>query len=1239
MKAFSESFVRPIWGLPKILRCCNENSSKYIFEMEDNLDSLKDAVEQLKNKKEDIKLRVKREESSYKECIYKVTDWLYRADCLEAQANKIIAEGEEELQKRRHGCCSSQNLSCEVGNKVCEVLKAVQKSLIEGNFDVVVKRTPHDVVDVIHVETTVGFESKLDDVWRCLYDESLRIIGIYGMPGVGKSTLLKKVSDELVGTHNSTVVIWVDVSKEACLDTIQNAIRNQLGIPDETWKNTDKGNRAAEISRLLDSRKFILILDDLWDRLDLSNVGVPQSNRSKIVFTTRSEGVCDDMNAQIKLKLKCMSQEEAMRLFWMEVGEETRNSRAQFEYVVETLNKEVCQGLPLALIVISQVLAGMRDPEEWEHAISKLQNHPSKLPGMDHIFHIFEPSYDRLEDAIIKDCFLYNSILPGEIRKDELINLWIGEGFLDMSTKYLGEYIIKRLELSCLLESDELNDSVRMHGVSRVFGLWLAHEYGKKDNKILLQERDSTKWIEAVRISIDGQIDVEPPPTPCLQVQTLLIRDTNLSVFPTWILHSKKALTVLDLSKNIWLAELPDSIGALINLHYINLSFTSIKELPIEVKNLKNLKVLLLDYTKRFQIIPKGVISSFPSLQLFSKLDNESFDDTTLLEELKCSDCVNDINVSLFSDQTVERLLNSQKLLNCIRNLSLREIKSLNISVSVLSRMVHLEELIIEDCECLHFESDNDQYYVLNIRGLRIQGCSTIDDLTWLIFAPRLKTLDLRSCRSLLQVIGNDFKSEEIKELDQRLGIFSNLKKLYLGDLPSLRCICAQVLHFPILEVMLVIDCPNLLNLPFDLHSARRLREIKGTRSWWNQLHWKNTAARDAFALKFQDGFEADRFQEIRYSRTAPPLTDQQEVMGPPTRGEDPKYGGKGGYDASGSGRVSTVTVPSTPRTKGEILQSSNLRSFSFSELKAATRNFRPDCVLGEGGFGCVYKGWIDEHSLTPVRPRTGMAIAVRRLNQEGVWGHQEWLTEIFFLEQLHHPNIVKLIGYCLEDDHRLLVYEFMPRGSLENHLFRRSNVQPLSWNLRIKISLDAARGLSFLHSDEAKVIHRNLKASNILLDSNYNAKLSDFWLAKDGPTGSKSHVSTRVMGTYGYAAPEYIATGHLTAKSDTYSFGVVLLEILSGRRAIDKSKPYREQNLVEWARPFLGSKRKVFQVMDARLEGQYSLKDALKAANLAVQCLSTEPRFRPNMEEVVKALEQLLESIDNPKSSSKFKQ
>ncbi|KAJ0101872.1 hypothetical protein Patl1_06399 [Pistacia atlantica] len=203
--------------------------------------------------------------------------------------------------------------------------------------------------------------------------------------------------------------------------------------------------------------------------------------------------------------------------------------------------------------------------------------------------------------------------------------------------------------------------------------------------------------------------------------------------------------------------------------------------------------------------------------------------------------------------------------------------------------------------------------------------------------------------------------------------------------------------------------------------------------------------------------------------------------------GTTSKYGNRDGNGLIGSSsKVSSVSVP---RTEGEILQSSNLKSFSFNELRTATRNFRPDSVLGEGGFGSVFKGWIDEHTFAATKPGTGIVIAVKRLNQEGFQGHQEWLV-------------------------------------------RGSYFQPLSWNLRMKVALGAAKGLAFLHSDEAKVIYRDFKTSNILLDSNYSAKLSDFGLAKDGPTGNASHVSTRVMGTYGYAAPEYMATGIFSSSS-----------------------------------------------------------------------------------------------------------
>lgn len=334
------------------------------------------------------------------------------------------------------------------------------------------------------------------------------------------------------------------------------------------------------------------------------------------------------------------------------------------------------------------------------------------------------------------------------------------------------------------------------------------------------------------------------------------------------------------------------------------------------------------------------------------------------------------------------------------------------------------------------------------------------------------------------------------------------------------------------------------------------------------------------------------------------------------------------------SGRNSSTSMPVTPRSEGEILQSTTLKSISFSELKTATRNFRPDSVLGDGGFGSVFKGWIDESSLIASKAGTGMVIAVKKLNQDGFQGHKEWLAEINYLGELHHPNLVKLIGYCLEDDHRLLVYEFMPKGSMENHLFRRgSHFQPLSWSLRMKIALGAAKGLAFLHNAETQIIHRDFKSANILLDSNYNAKLSDFGLARDGPTGDKSHVSTRVIGTQGYAAPEYLATGHLTTKSDIYSFGVVLLEMLSGQRTVDKNRPTGEHNLVEWAKPYLRNQRRVFRVIDPRLKGQYSVSCAQKAAALALQCLAVDPKDRPDMNEVVTILDELQ---DVPKGTQK---
>ncbi|KAM1909299.1 hypothetical protein ACFX13_038072 [Malus domestica] len=310
-------------------------------------------------------------------------------------------------------------------------------------------------------------------------------------------------------------------------------------------------------------------------------------------------------------------------------------------------------------------------------------------------------------------------------------------------------------------------------------------------------------------------------------------------------------------------------------------------------------------------------------------------------------------------------------------------------------------------------------------------------------------------------------------------------------------------------------------------------------------------------------------------------------------------------------------------RGKGSNGQKNVARSFTFRELAAATKGFREVNLIGEGGFGRVYKGRLD----------AGQVVAIKQLNHDGVQGFQEFIVEVLMLSLLHHTNLVTLIGYCTDGDQRLLIYEYMPRGSLEDHLFDLSPGQePLSWDTRIKIAVGAARGLEYLHCKaNPPVIYRDLKSANILLDDEFNPKLSDFGLAKLAPVGDKTHVSTRVMGTYGYCAPEYAMSGKLTLKSDIYSLGVVMLELITGKKAIDCSKRPGEQNLVSWSHPFLKDRRKFVQLVDPLLQGRFPVRCLHHAIAITAMCLQEQPTFRPLITDIVVALEYLASQSHKP--------
>ncbi|XWS51869.1 hypothetical protein CRYUN_Cryun11dG0019000 [Craigia yunnanensis] len=342
-------------------------------------------------------------------------------------------------------------------------------------------------------------------------------------------------------------------------------------IPDEVWENKNVDDKAAVIFRVLRRKKFVLLLDDLWERLDILKLGVPipdNANGSKIIFTTRSEEVCGRMEAHRRLRIKCLLPEVALDLFRTKVGEDVLNSHLEIPKLAELIARE-CKGLPLALITIARAMASRRTPQEWKHALKVLQSYPSKF-SEDH-----------------------------EIEKNELIELWIGEGFLDKfdniyDARNEGEFIVGSLKLACLLEDGGKyrfsTKHVMMHDVIRDMALWLACENGEKENKILVQD----------------------------QVQSVKAHG-----FTRW----KEAL---------------------------NLSSTAIGELPVGIKNLKNLRVLLLDDTHFLRKIPEEAVSSLSSLTIISMFFYQGYQsldglpEFMLVEDLGRLENMNEVSPCLF---------------------------------------------------------------------------------------------------------------------------------------------------------------------------------------------------------------------------------------------------------------------------------------------------------------------------------------------------------------------------------------------------------------------------------------------------------------------------------------------------------------------------------------------------------------------------------------------------------------
>ncbi|CAA0839070.1 Proline-rich receptor-like protein kinase PERK1 [Striga hermonthica] len=288
--------------------------------------------------------------------------------------------------------------------------------------------------------------------------------------------------------------------------------------------------------------------------------------------------------------------------------------------------------------------------------------------------------------------------------------------------------------------------------------------------------------------------------------------------------------------------------------------------------------------------------------------------------------------------------------------------------------------------------------------------------------------------------------------------------------------------------------------------------------------------------------------------------------------------------------------------------------TFTYEELALATDNFSGNNLLGQGGFGYVHKGVLSD----------GKVVAIKQLKVGSGQGEREFQAEVETISRVNHKHLVSLVGHCISGTQRLLVYEYVSNRTLEFHLHGKGRPS-VTWATRMKIAMGSAKGLAYLHEDcQPKIIHRDIKSANILLDDNFEAKVADFGLARLY-SDTDTHVSTRVMGTFGYLAPEYALTGKLTDKSDVFSFGVVLLELITGRRPIDKTQNYLDDNIIDWARPLLTQaleNNNFDGVADPKLQKDYNSIEMARMVACASVCVRHLARRRPRMSQIIRALE-----------------
>lgn len=884
----------------------------YLINFKDSHERLSNKMIELRSKKDYVKRRIRLAELDGMTHTSVVDGWLQRVVATDAEVDLVLQEGSRQIQRRCIGDCCLQNwCACyQLGKKMSKTLTPVVVDLIrEGDFGIVADRSLPAPVEVKQESQTVGMDALFNEVWQLLEKDEVKMMGIYGMGGVGKTTLLKRVNNSFYGMHGTfDAVIWVGVGvSKLNIPKVQEQIADRLGL---TWSedfNDDK--KAKRILDVLSGMNFVVLLDDIWERIELEAIGIPSPRSSnyssKVVFTTRSESVCGSMEVDEKVQVHVLGQAQAWTLFQQKVGQEALSCHPEIPQVAEKVVRK-CGGLPLALITIGRAMAAKKTLPEWNYALKTLKKYASDFSGMEKVLATLKFSYDNLEDDNARSLFLYFSLYPRnyEIAIIEILGLWAGEKFVDVFQDVddiidMGYDIIGSLKAACLLESVASKGYVSMHDLISDLALWIGCECGKKKNNHLVQTGfgltrapDIESWNDAQRISIMyNHITELPKPPHSPYLLSLMLRNNPLSSITTDFFADMPSLRVLDLSKTK-ITNVPKSLCGLVELQYLNLSSTCIPTLPVELANLRKLRLLNLNNSPYLNNIPGQVISQFSRLQVlgFYEIGFKGEGNICLpnAEELKSLENLRRLEITIQDFETLKTMCFSPIFSSCIYYLSIymcQDLTQLELApASLLRKMKTMEGLSVNRCleleevtlDCSKENQNNmgllwtlefiefhhlpklnilwtgeniTHLHFKNLRMVTVINCAALKDLSWLVLAPVLSDLTIERCKKVEEILVNGVADTTIGNQV----VFSRLETFTLEGLPNLESISRVALAFSSLKTLTVNECPLLKMLPFTSTATMKPSvRIYGSTRWWNELLWEDEAMKSSFQHFFR---------------------------------------------------------------------------------------------------------------------------------------------------------------------------------------------------------------------------------------------------------------------------------------------------------------------------------------------------------------------------------------------------